>query len=603
MKFVIEKKEGSIQFANTEEKERGGKESYYPNKTSTVSNGEIGKFLFIDNEKDIVDVRFLDGNGNRLWKILEYGQPAKVYIQTRNMAGTKIKRQIFLNKAKGDDIEIDKEKEYTVPDNELLEIDINTNFFKKYVPEKERKTVSMFYYVLKESDGDVFKYPKDLQISQKLDISKPNFYHHLKLMESPQLMNALAATNAPLIVGEPLEPASTSTGTCVCKDYDLIWGNKVSCEFRKKVVEIAKELWPNDYLNMANNLMAVFAWESGETFKAGVPNQANSGGTGLIQFMPETAAILLNKEITIEYTSDFWGKRLKRVKEFAEMSEIKQLDYVKRYFEPLKNKKVEFVDFYLQVLFPASSLKEDHIVFANSLDKITTRLNESEKLRNLRVRAYSQNSGLDSNSDGKVWKSEIQTKVQKYVTDGESQKATSFDCSSSSLNTHSNAEENEFGLVQVTKLGNPHIINYGVEDNYSYRKKDGTMSARGTHGDDWMKPEKANAFSQAVNDLVKEYPKQKIHLNDCSAFNPAYNLGHSANGGHSRGDAFDCKFLTVNGNGTNNIHNLTDADIAINARFIEILKATGHFSKFYSDGGKIPGSSHASGHADHLHGD
>ena len=217
LKFVIEKKEGSIQFANTEEKERGGKESYYPNKTSTVSNGEIGKFLFIDNEKDIVDVRFLDGNGNRLWKILEYGQPAKVYIQTRNMAGTKIKRQIFLNKAKGDDIEIDKEKEYTVPDNELLEIDINTNFFKKYVPEKERKTVSMFYYVLKESDGDVFKYPKDLQISQKLDISKPNFYHHLKLMESPQLMNALAATNAPLIVGEPLVPDSTNKENKVCE--------------------------------------------------------------------------------------------------------------------------------------------------------------------------------------------------------------------------------------------------------------------------------------------------------------------------------------------------------------------------------------------------
>ncbi|WP_089999407.1 hypothetical protein [Chryseobacterium taichungense] len=40
---------------------------------------------------------------------------------------------------------------------------------------------------------------------------------------------------------------------------------------------------------MANNLMAVFRWESGGTFKSDAPNQANSGGTGLIEFMPSTA--------------------------------------------------------------------------------------------------------------------------------------------------------------------------------------------------------------------------------------------------------------------------------------------------------------------------
>lgn len=163
-------------------------------------------------------------------------------------------------------------------------------------------------------------------------------------------------------------------------------------------------------------------------------------------------------------------------------------------------------------------------------------------------------------------------------------------------------EENEFGLVQLTKIGNPYIINYGVEDSYSYRKKDGTMSPRGKHGDDWIKPEKAKAFSDAVYKLVKEYPNQKIYLNDCSAYNPSFNLGHSANGGHSRGEAFDCKFLTVNGAGTNNVHSLTKEDIKINARFIEILKETGKFSQFYTDRGIIPGSQHASGHADHLHG-
>jgi len=215
---------------------------------------------------------------------------------------------------------------------------------------------------------------------------------------------------------------------CVCAKYNLIWGSKVDCEFRKKVVEISKELWPNNYLNMANNLMAVFQWESGGTFKAGVPNMANSGATGLIQFMPDTAKSLLGKDVTIEHTSDFFGRRLRRIKEFADMNEIEQLDYVKRYFEPTKNRSLEFVDLYLQVLFPVSSGTEEHIVFADSLAKLTTRTNESSNLRNLRVRAYSQNRGLDANNDGVIWKSEIKEKVQHYVSEGEKHKARTFEC-------------------------------------------------------------------------------------------------------------------------------------------------------------------------------
>jgi|GEM_PF-597382 len=513
---------------------------------------------------------------------------------------------------------------------------------------------------------------------------------------------------------------------CVCKEYNLIWGNKVDCAFRKKVVEICKELWADDWLNMANNLMAVMAWETGEKFKADVPNQANSGGTGLIQFMPDTAESLLDKKVTIETTSDYWGKTLKRVKEFAEMTEIEQLDYVKQYFMPKKGKKLEFVDFYLQVLFPASSELEDHIVFADSLAKLTTRTNESSDRRNKRVRAYSGNSGLDTNKDGVIWKSEIKEKVQTYITNGEKNRATTFACmatggssaASSNIsdmpptltitttsgnetvhsggseeviitvdahgvgdasnikvtilglagerdpgsweetpakwqgsdmrytasprsgapnqwywipqtpeawdgkevkiiaqntlnNRYSNAEyvkvegettTNEFGLVQVTKLGNPYIVNHDNEDTYIYEKLDGTNSNNAKHGDDWMKPDKANALSNAIYNLVNEYPNQKIVLNDCSAYNPSYNLGHAANGAHSKGEAFDCKFLTTNGNGINDISKLTADDIKINARFVEILKATGKFSTFYSDNGKIPGSTHVSGHKDHLHG-
>lgn len=162
---------------------------------------------------------------------------------------------------------------------------------------------------------------------------------------------------------------------------------------------------------------------------------------------------------------------------------------------------------------------------------------------------------------------------------------------------------NDFGLVQVTKLGNPYILNNDAsEDSYVYTKKDGTKSTLGKHGDDWMKPEKAQAFSEAVYKLVKEYPNQKIVLNDCSAYNPAKNLGHAKTGAHSRGEAFDCRFLTADGTGSNSVFNLTAEDKKINARFIKILRDTGHYDTFYVHNGLIEGTSHAKDHDDHIHG-
>lgn len=166
-----------------------------------------------------------------------------------------------------------------------------------------------------------------------------------------------------------------------------------------------------------------------------------------------------------------------------------------------------------------------------------------------------------------------------------------------------NTETNEFGLVRLTEQGNANIINHGIEDIYSYQDINGNTVPAGQHGDDWITPEKAAAFITAVENLIAEYPEQNIHLNDCSAYNPNHNLGHSATGAHSRGEGFDSKFLTEDGNGSNVISSLSQADIAINARFITLLRATGQFSTFYSDNGLIPGSTHASGHADHLHGE
>ena len=212
---------------------------------------------------------------------------------------------------------------------------------------------------------------------------------------------------------------------CVCQQYDLIWGEKVSCDFRKKVVQICKDLWQDNWLEMANNLMAVFAWETGETFKPDVPNKKKSGATGLIQFMPERATEYFGKS-TIELVPNYFNSKdkdlhyLPRIKEFAQMSALTQLDYVKRYFNKLKGKKLDFVDFYLQVLFPVSSGQPEHFVFGTQENKNFIGLpNDTAEIRQKRVSKYQGNSGMDKSKDGKISKSEIALYVNKYKTDGE----------------------------------------------------------------------------------------------------------------------------------------------------------------------------------------
>ena len=52
----------------------------------------------------------------------------------------------------------------------------------------------------------------------------------------------------------PVPEPKKKEEVCICQEYKLIWGQKVNCDFWKKVIEICKDLWPNDYKNMANNL-------------------------------------------------------------------------------------------------------------------------------------------------------------------------------------------------------------------------------------------------------------------------------------------------------------------------------------------------------------
>jgi N-acetylmuramoyl-L-alanine amidase len=139
--------------------------------------------------------------------------------------------------------------------------------------------------------------------------------------------------------------------TCECLEIGLIWGKKVDCKFRKKVVQICKDLWPTTYEDAANSLMAIIAFETARTFD---PSKQNAYGfTGLIQFGKDAAADL--------------GTTTDKLKA---MNAVTQLDYVKAYFSlsKFKGKVSNLTEMYLAVNYPAmvinNKTKPDDVLYA-----------------------------------------------------------------------------------------------------------------------------------------------------------------------------------------------------------------------------------------------
>jgi murein DD-endopeptidase MepM/ murein hydrolase activator NlpD len=289
-------------------------------------------------------------------------------------------------------------------------------------------------------------------------------YKHTALMvtKSTNTVEAISNTDVLVVVDdvEDIEVAVIPRGVCVCKDYDLIWGNKVSCEFRKKVVEICKDLWPDNYKKMSNGLMAVINAETGGSFKAhqimGKPLQdlrtikkddfylsgkKSSRAVGLIQFTQD-ALIQIG-----EFTSGSGFDKLHEVKlKFAQMGEVKQLDYVKKYFEESKNRIKNPEDIYLQVFAPSGVGKnDDEVLYREGTDY------------------YTQNKSIDTenNSDGKIQRSEILGRYRISYATGLGNKVKKITCG---LDEQSKADQNWHDPVD-----DPMLCLYTQNGNYRPR--------------------------------------------------------------------------------------------------------------------------------------
>jgi hypothetical protein len=158
----------------------------------------------------------------------------------------------------------------------------------------------------------------------------------------------------------------------------IAWGAKVSGEFKARVLGLCGDLGIN-----ADYLMSAMAFESAETFSAAIRNQA-SGATGLIQFMPSTAARMGTT-----------------VDELAAMTPEAQLTYVEKYFQPYKHKLQTIEDHYMAILWPAAIGKADSFVLFSKPGA-----------------AYRENAGLDTDQDGTVTKYEAAAKVRAKYQQG-----------------------------------------------------------------------------------------------------------------------------------------------------------------------------------------
>lgn len=175
-------------------------------------------------------------------------------------------------------------------------------------------------------------------------------------------------------------PADTAAPPIIAEaDIMIAWGAKVSPGFKRKTIAIARRLEMDP-----SHLMAIMAFETGRTFDPTIANQAGSGATGLIQFMPATARGLGTT-----------------TRQLAAMSALDQLDCVERYLTPYAGRIGDLASAYMAVLYPRAVDQAPGYVLSRKGSK-----------------AYKLNRGLDANGNGQITKAEAAAKVFDLLEEG-----------------------------------------------------------------------------------------------------------------------------------------------------------------------------------------
>ena len=207
----------------------------------------------------------------------------------------------------------------------------------------------------------------------------------------------------------------------------LTWGEKLNCNERKKVIQIAEKLnLGKNKLEGANWLMAVMALETEGTFNHKTDN--GIGYVGLVQFGDAAASDL--KTTT---------------KKLVAMSRLEQLDYVEKWIARKKDKIKCLTDVYLSVLLPNSTGKgseKNHVLWTSDREAYYNNPafhKEKEEWKTLSHRGKFDKKGKKIlkrgfKEKGTTYMWEVTKEIERWYTDGNKKKNNCKDSSCSLAN-------------------------------------------------------------------------------------------------------------------------------------------------------------------------
>ncbi|MGN7820177.1 peptidoglycan DD-metalloendopeptidase family protein [Chitinophaga sp. 22536] len=355
--------------------------------------------LLLHRRQRIVKVYFTDPQDQRIYFITDHHQQIALKIYAVNLAGQQLQVTILRRKSSPPLLK----PLHTYPATELLpllEHDViiskqqvtvdKTGAVMLPVPLAPLSAISLIYALI-QLPGYNAVYSRQLFV-----------YPGNQLRLSP----AIKARSTAVI-----ERVSVSQGPSECQS--LVWGSKVSCAFRKKVISIARKLQADP-----NHLMTCMAFETGGSFLPHLLNGYKPGTTPAVEKLTEgvlaehAVGLVQFTQKAINHMNNRWKLGINK-KKLAHMSAEEQLEYVYHYLREFKGRLNTLEDFYMTILKPEGVGKgEDYIVFSEEQDKIAKRS------------WYQKNKGLDLDKDRIVSKAEVHVTIHKKYTEGLNYKNT-----------------------------------------------------------------------------------------------------------------------------------------------------------------------------------
>lgn len=378
-----------------------------------------------DKDGSIVSVEFRDLKGNTITKTPKYGESINVYVITKNVIGKRYWLKLWESDYIGKNDLLYSKIHKIERDNQMIKIPLTKAMQQTGELGNDQNNPDYGEYTGERTDhqelfieiafADISMQSKTLNIDANIDFEIPE------------------PTLSPAVVKD--KKLEKTPVTCICKEQykDLVWGKSVSCEFRKKVVQICAEIWGESRkMEMANELMTCMALETAQAFSAnaGYPN-----ATGLIQFTSGKYGAITAMNST-GYNN---GKTI--TKDYLKnLSAVKQLDYVRLYFQMwiIEYKKTisDSLDMYMTIWCPSAVGRHDSFVcYSAERDKKNKNtFYEENKSAEYEYYDQTENNALSrlkkdySKGNGEITKGELRPRLKYWKELGKNNKVENFSC-------------------------------------------------------------------------------------------------------------------------------------------------------------------------------